>query len=427
VNLTTISDPAAERAVIGAILAENSCYFRIDLKDTEFFSDSNRLIYRVIGEMLSKNKIVDMLTLCGNLEDNGKMGDAGGVSAVSSIGDDLPNPSAVSHYAEIVRNCAIRRNIQTLGAKAIQLANNASADEALDTTQRLLSDIASNRSGEHLPEWAECVDDLLNDIIRRAKSSNRKLRTGLDGLDRILHGFHDGEMVIAAARPGVGKTALCADVAVRACIEGRRVVMFSAEMTRESIVGRVLAHQAKVDNWRVQSAQVTDEEIRDLVRAADETRGYKLWIDARSRDAMKIRSRCRQLDLMGGIDLIIVDYLQRIRPHVRVGSREQEVAVVSSGLKDIATDMGLPMLVACQLNRSIEHRQDQKPALSDLRESGAIEQDADTVIGLSTTDDGEARIVTANVLKQRNGPLGECKLVYLPKWNQFKDYKDDAQ
>ena len=418
----TFSDPYAERAVLAAILSDSSAWFKIELLPEDFHDDRHRAIFSAIKEMFGKHKSVDEISLVGHFSETNSTDAAGGVAYIAGLSDGLANPGGITGYAEIVKNNATKRRLHTLGLQLIEGLADATADESLDFVQKQVGEISSGRDSDALVPWRELVDREVGEIIRRSKETKHRIATGLSGLDDILHGFHAGEMVIAAARPGVGKTALATALAINACSLGYSVLLFSAEMTRGQIVGRVLTNQSKIANWRVQRAQIVESEVPRLIEAADGSRDFNLWIDSRSRNVARMRSRSRQIKFQHGVDLIIVDYLQRVRPEVSNRNREREVAEVSGGLKDIALDLDVPVFVACQLNREVEKRTDAKPQLSDLRESGAIEQDADTVLGLSTPDQGDERIVTVGVLKQRNGALGECKLAYYPAMNRFVDY-----
>lgn len=432
-------DLDAERSVLGGVLLDNE---KLDdvadiIVAADFYRPTHQVVYAAMLAMAEKNEPIDLVTLSAWLERSGKLGDAGGEDYIASLDANVPATANLSRYANIVRALSVKRRLLAAGQRIIRLAQGpGSADDILDAAEgEVLAVAEQGASSGNIETIGRLIKPVFDEIERDHDNpaAVTGLRTGFAGLDFATTGFHGGELIIIAGRPGQGKTGFAMNIAANVSVNGpsdglRTSAVFSLEMTERKLIKRLFGSGAEVNGQRIRSGRLLDSDWPKLARAADRLFDAKLVIDDRSAlTVMQLRTSCRRMRRRyPDLALIVVDYLQLMTGSGRAGQREQEVADISHGLKGIAKDLDLPVLALAQLNRSNERREDKRPTLSDIRESGAIEQDADLIIAMhrpelyskKPEDKGTAE---ACVLKQRDGPTGTIRLAFRAEWTRFDD------
>ncbi len=432
----------AERAVLGSILIDNLSLATVApiLKESDFFLDTHRRIYRAIAELSARSSVIDLVTVREELDREGALDRAGGQAYLAALIDGIPDVANVEHYARIVKEKSTLRRLAALGQK---LAREGSAAErpALDvlgTATAEIFEIAQDSARGGFALLGKVAED---NLLRLEEAAGRRgmltgLPTGFRELDRLTSGLQKGELVIIAARPSVGKTSFALNIAQHVAIqEARTVGFFSLEMSKEALGLRVLCSEAAVDSKKIRDGYGSKSDFEQLVLAQTRIAGSRFYIDDSSSLAVpEMRAKCQRLKREHGLDLVVVDYLQLMAGHGRIENRTQEVSQISRGLKLLAKDLNTPVVALSQLSRQTERRtgDQRKPQLADLRDSGSIEQDADVVIFLYREEmyDRETdRKNLADVIlaKQRNGPTDEFTLVFLHEQTTFRDYSPVAE
>ena len=429
----------AERCVIGAILQENSylhAVIEIGLKPEDFFLDQHRLMFETILEMDAASTPPDSLTLPEFLTRKGRLEAAGGIAYVAAITDGVPRVINVEHYARIVKEKSLLRSLAHT-TNAIQqraIAGEEDADTLLDQAESSLFALADERVRTGFVGVKELVRDnyaRLEQIFTEGRSITG-LATGYSKLDERTSGLQPSELIILAARPSMGKTALALNLAQNIAVGGGQpVAVFSLEMSKESLLMRMLASQGRIDSHKFRTGHLGREDWRRITDALGELGEAPLWIDdSGSASVIEMGAKCRRLAKDKNLKLVIVDYLQLVHARGRFGSRNEEVASISRGLKALAKELKVPVLCLSQLTRAPE-REDRRPQLSDLRESGAIEQDADVVMfihrpnafkpDLPEEERNKSEVIIA---KQRNGPTDKLNFVFLNSFTRFEQGPD---
>jgi len=439
----------AERAVLGAILADANCFYRVvDLIGVEdFYNDAHRAIFEAFARLAGESRDIDLVTTADQLQRSGTLDAAGGFAYLAGLGDDLPDPSSVEHYAGIVRERAVKRGLLRISQQLMSMCarEEGEAMDALDRAETEILAIAERAVRGGLVRVGDLVRDEVAHIekVSSSRAPFTGIETGFYRLDELTSGLQKQDLVILAARPGVGKTAMALNVAAHAALRGNlKVAVFSLEMSAAALVRRLLASEARINLKRLQRGLLSKSVDRTnphqsasdwerLAEAADRLAESQLWIDdTPGVSILELRGKARRLALEHGLDLVVVDYLQLMSAGVQAENRTQEVSAISRGLKAVAKQLDVPMLVLSQLSRNPERRGDQRPQLSDLRESGSIEQDADVVVfinrknpALRAPDDEEEDLRLAEIIiaKQRNGPTDLFKLVYQEEWTRFEN------
>lgn len=436
------SDHAAERAVLGAILSEPSTLGDVAgvLDAGDFDLPAHRVIFAACLEMAEAGKELDQLTLSAALRSSGKLTEAGGPAYLSKLQGEAYTTSNAVIYAKLVKAASIKR--QVLGAcrdlAALSVEPSTESDDLLDEAQRRMFALAERRGGSGLVPMREVLDQTfeLIDKIRESGGGLSGLSTGFVDLDHMLTGLHPGELVILAARPGVGKTALALNMAAHVAIKSKvGVAFFSMEMPNEQLAMRLLAAETRVDLRRIREGSLSSAHMEKIGHAAERLFAASLFVDdSGALSSFDLRTKVRRLqnrlstmDPPVNLGLVVIDYLQLMHQRGRAESRHQEVQEISRSLKALAKELSLPIVALSQLNRKVEERRGKngKPMLSDLRESGAIEQDADVVMFVhkeqaSGDDDGAQDEIELIVAKQRNGPTGVVPLVFLGDCTRFE-------
>lgn len=442
------ANEAAERAVLGAVLADANCFYRVvdTINADDFYSDANRLVFDAFRQLAGDNRDIDLLTATDQLERSGTLASAGGVAYVASLAEGLPDPANVEHYAAILRERSVKRNLLRISQELMAACarDEGEAMDALDAAETQILSIAERAMRGGLQPVGKLAHEEVAHIERVSKSNApyTGIETGYYRLDELTSGLQKQDLVILAARPGVGKTALALNIASHCAVKGGlKVAVFSLEMSAVALVRRLLAAEARINVKRltrgllsksVDSRQEASDWQR-LAEAADRLAEAPLWIDDTAGiSILELRGKCRRMLMEHGLDLVVVDYLQLMSSGMRAENRTQEVSAISRGLKAVAKQLNVPLLVLSQLSRNPERRGDQRPQLSDLRESGSIEQDADVVMfinrknralqaGDAGEDEEDWRLAEIIIAKQRNGPTDLFKLVFLEEFTRFEN------
>jgi len=432
----------AERSILGAILLDNHALNAAieKIRSEDFFLSQHRQIFERMIQLGEKQQAIDVVTLMEDLSRRGELEAAGGIAYLSQLADGLPRVTNVEHYARIVKEKAVLRSL-IFSASAIQeqaLAAGDDADVILDRAESVIFQLAEDRVKVGLIGVKELVRDNY-ERLEKIFSEGRRitgLTTGYPGLDNETAGLQPSELIILAARPSMGKTALALNISENVALRLREpVAVFSLEMSKESLLLRLLASEARVDAHKFRTGHMNRDDWGKVTGALTDLADAPLWIDdSASSTVMEIGAKARRLKRDRGLSLLVVDYLQLVVPtHMGRGTnRQEEVSSISRGLKGLAKELKVPVLVLSQLTRAPE-RDDRKPQLSDLRESGAIEQDADVVLfinrpnfyktDLPEEDRAKAELIIA---KQRNGPTGSMNFVFLARHTRFEEAAPDA-
>ena len=437
----------AERAVLGAVLADANCFYRIvdTVRVDDFYGDAHRAIFEAFTRLAADNRDIDLLTATDQLERSGTLTVAGGVAYVASLAEGLPDPANVEHYAAIVRERAVKRELLKISQELMATCarDEGEAMDALDAAETQILSIAERAMRGGLQPVGKLVHEEVAHIERVSKSSApyTGIETGYYRLDELTSGLQKQDLVILAARPGVGKTALALNIAAHCAIRsGMKVAVFSLEMSAVALTRRLLAAEARINLKRLARGLLSKtadsrQEASDwqrLAEAADRLADASLWVDDTAGiSVLELRGKCRRMMMEHGLDLVVVDYLQLMSSGTKAENRTQEVSAITRGLKAVAKQLNVPLLVLSQLSRNPERRGDQRPQLSDLRESGSIEQDADVVIfinrknralqGGPEDEEEDWRLADIIIAKQRNGPTDTFRLVFLEEFTRFEN------
>jgi replicative DNA helicase len=425
----------AERCVLGSMLRENTVIGDVVqiVREEHFYADAHQKIYRGIVTIRDRGQPVDLVILAEWLREQKLIEDIGGYAYLADLWDAAPTAANAEHYARIVRDKAVTRELIHVGTEILRDAYDQvmPADELLESAERKVFDIAEmGITGQTctLQQAINMAYDRIDSRAERGHLSISGLPTGYADLDELTAGLQNSELVIIAARPSVGKTAFALNIARHLVVEDHQPVLFvSLEQSRIELAERLLCCQAKIDSHKLRTNFLSSDDMDRLMGAADVLRAAKLYIDdTPGLGMLRIAANARRLKLRNDIKAVIVDYLQLIDPDNRRDNRQEQVAAISRRLKFMARDLKIPVIALAQLNRASEDRQDHKPRLADLRESGSIEQDADTVMLLHRPElyDQAAQpgTIEIQIAKQRNGPTGEVTLAYLKQFMRFEDF-----
>ncbi|HEX5215500.1 MAG TPA: replicative DNA helicase [Vicinamibacterales bacterium] len=428
----------AEKSVLGAILINNTTFNQAaEVVDSlDFFRDAHRRIWEKMVALTDRSEPVDLVTLKDELTRSGELDEVGGPAYISALTDGVPRSANVEYYAKIVKEkSTLRRLIQASNDVLVRAYDaEEDADNLLDEAERAIFQIADNRMRAGFIRVGELVDSgyQLIEQLQQHKGLVTGVPSGFVDLDEMTSGFQKSDLVIVAARPAMGKTSFVLNMALHAGIEaGKTVGMFSLEMSKEQLFMRMLTSEARVDQHRFRGGFLGEQDYARLVDAFARLHDAKVYIDdTPSVGILEMRAKTRRLKLEHGLDMIIVDYLQLMQGRGRFDNRQQELAQISRSLKILAKELGIPIIALSQLSRAPETRGDHRPQLSDLRESGALEQDADVVMFIFREDmyqqDGDRRPEaegTAEIIigKQRNGPTGTVRLAFLKQYTKFEN------
>jgi replicative DNA helicase len=429
----------AEQSVLGAIILDNEALSRAveSLSPEDFYKETHRRLYGAMLSLYEKNEPVDIVTLTDYLRRSNEIDAVGGVSYLSFLANGVPTSANIKYHAKIVREKALLR---ALIRTATQIATdvyeeNRDADEMVDHAERLIFDIADRRTKTSFASMREVIKDTFKMIehLYDRKEAITGTPSGFKDLDEMTSGFQPGDLIIVGARPGMGKTAFALNIAQHVAIEMKEpIAIFSLEMSKEQLAMRMLCAESLVDSSHVRKGFISKQDWPKLTNAAGRLAAAPVFIDDSSAiTVLEIRAKSRRLKMEhGGLSLIVVDYLQLMRSRGTFERREQEISEISRSLKALAKELKVPVIALSQLNRAVESRGEKKPNVADLRESGAIEQDADLIIFLyrdevynknNPSNKGKAEVIIA---KQRNGPTGTVNLTFLGDSTRFVDFSN---
>ncbi len=430
----------AEQSVIGSMIIDKSAIAQVAEKLTEddFYRDGHKIIYKAIFEMFKNDMAVDLVTLLEYLKSTDQLEKAGGVTYITEVSSSVPTTANLSSYIKIVEEKSILRRLIKASTAIIEDSYNkqGEVEGVLDLAEKKIFDIAEKRSTSDFESLSDVLERGFLEIERlfNNKGQITGVPSGFTDLDAKTSGFQKGDMVLIAARPSMGKTTFALNIAENAALrEGKSVVIFSLEMPKEQLAYKLLCSEANVDMFKLRTGNLDDKDWENIARATGPLSKAKIYIDDTAGvTVMEMRSKCRRLKMEYGIDLILIDYLQ-LMSGSSSENRQQEVSEISRSIKALAKEMECPVIALSQLSRAPEQRADHRPMLSDLRESGSIEQDADLVMFLyrdeyynkETEDKNMAECIVA---KHRNGPVGTVKMAFLGALSKFGDldviYKD---
>jgi replicative DNA helicase len=431
---TLPSNLEAERSILGAILLDDKAIYTVleSLRPEDFYLEGHRRIFHKMFAMVAASRAIDLITLKNELQRTDELESSGGAAYLASLTDGMPRAVNIEHYAKIVKEkSTLRRLIQVSNDIMVRsYQDEETAEEILEGVEKAILDIADQRfRGSFTP-----IDPLVSAVYKQIEEvSNRKslitgLETGFQELDRITSGLHPSDLIIVAARPGLGKTSLCLNIAQHAATRNHQNVgIFSLEMSKEQLVKRLLCAEAEVDSQKVNTGYLNKDDWIRLGRAAGQLSQSHIYIDdTAGLSVVEMRSKARRLCMERPVHLFIVDYLQLMSGGgTRYENRTQEISTISRGLKVLAKELNVPVIAVSQLSRAVESRRgDHRPQLSDLRESGSIEQDADIVLFIyreETFNPTEENSGIAELIlgKQRNGPTGSFQLAFVKQYTKF--------
>jgi replicative DNA helicase len=424
----------AERTVLGAVLVDNAAFNSAAeiLTREDFYRESHRRIFDAMAALAERSQPIDLVTLKDELNRGAALEAVGGAAYLASLLDGVPRMTSVEPWSRIIKEKAVLRNLIHAGNRIVQSCYEAEEDAAvlLDRAEKSIFDIAERRIRQGFVGIREIVKESFRTIDQLSQSQDlvTGLPTGFVDLDEKTSGLQKGDLVIIAARPAMGKTSLCLNIAQNASRKtGETVGIFSLEMAKEQLVLRMLCSDARVDAHRLRTGTLQEKDWARLAKAYADLSASKIFIDDSAMlTPLEIRAKARRLKAEHGLALIVVDYLQLVSAGGRQENRQQEIAAVSRSLKGLSKELSVPVVALSQLSRAPEARTEKRPQLSDLRESGAIEQDADIVMFIYREEEyrpteenrGIAEIIIG---KQRNGPTGTVKLAFIREFTRFEN------
>ena len=430
----------AEAAVLGGILLDNTALDRVaeQLVAEDFYREAHRKIFRAAAGLSQRSEPIDLLTLTEALKSHGELGEVGGAGYVSELADRALSTANIEYHARIVREKAILRGLITTASEIVARGYEAREEVArfVDEAEQAIYQIGEKKTRASFTRVGDMITDTFRQIelLYERKEMVTGVPTGFTDLDRMTAGLQPSDLIIVAGRPSMGKTSFCLNIAEYVAIEkGIGVAVFSLEMSKEQLVLRMLCSQARVDLGKVRNGFLAQKDFPRLAEAAGRIHDAPIYVDdTPALSGLELRAKARRLKRLkeANLGLVIVDYLQLMRGSgTREESREQEISQISAGLKALAKELRLPVIALSQLNRQVENRSPPKPRMADLRESGAIEQDADLIAFIyrdevynpQSRDQGVAEIIVA---KQRNGPIGDVRLAFRSEYTRFENLEE---
>lgn len=428
----------AEMSILGGVLLENDAINRVldILLPEDFYRESHRKIMRAMIELNEHREPCDLITLTTTLKKRGELEEVGGGAYLATLVDYVPTAANIAYYSRIVKEKAIARNLINAATEIVTDGYDEQADieELLDKAQKTIFDLSENKIKTPYHQLNAILKDSIKYIeeLFEKKDHVTGVPTGFLDLDQKTAGFQRGDLIIIAGRPSMGKTAFALNIAQYASVHAEPrhpVAVFSLEMGKEQLVTRLLCSEARVDAGRLRTGHLIDGEWEKIMKGAERLYDAKIFIDdTPAISVLEMRAKARRLKAEHGIGMIVVDYLQLMRGSGAPESRQQEISEISRSLKALAKELSVPVVALSQLNRGLESRTDKRPMMSDLRESGAIEQDADVIMFVYRDEvynkenpdvKGKAEIIIG---KQRNGPIGTVELTFLGEYTRFENH-----
>ncbi|MFZ7133485.1 MAG: replicative DNA helicase [Eubacteriales bacterium] len=425
----------AEQSVIGSMLLSKDAILsatEIISRSEMFYDPQHMAIFQGIVDLFKENKPVDLITLSNKLSDTNSLEKVGGVNYLTELVNSVPSSSNVKYYCKIVQEKALLRELIQISGNIINDCYQTAKDttEVLELAEKQIFDLSQKQSRGDFVHIQQALVNTLERIeeVQKNNSNITGVSTGFRDLDNITAGLQKSDLILIAARPSMGKTALALNIAQNAAVKSKKsVAIFSLEMSKELLTQRMLCSEAHIDSQKLRTGALGDNDWKKLAYASSILSNSKIFIDdTPGVTIMEMRSKARRLKLEHGLDLILIDYLQLMEGTRRIENRQQEISEISRSLKALAREMNCPVVALSQLSRAPDARADHKPVLSDLRESGAIEQDADVVMLLFrnyyyTKDPADKVTAELNIAKQRNGATRNIELAWLEEYTQFAD------
>lgn len=421
----------AEKSVLGSMMIDKNVIAQtVEILSAEdFYRDAHKYIFKSIVEMYQRDEPIDEITLLEHLKSTDRLEKSGGISYITEIGSSVLTTANVKSYIKIVEDKATLRKLIDSSTKIIESCYNNQDDveKVIDVAEQKIFDLAEKKSSSDFEPLSDILERGFEQIetLFNNKGEVTGVGSGFKDLDDLTSGFQKGDMILIAARPSMGKTTFALNIAEHAALrEGKSVVIFSLEMSKEQLAYKLLCSEANVDMLKLRTGNLEDKDWENIARASGPLSSAKIYIDDTAGvSIMEMRSKCRRLKIEYGIDLILIDYLQLMSGSGEE-SRQQEVSEISRNIKAIAKEMQCPVIALSQLSRAPEQRADHRPMLSDLRESGSIEQDADLVMFLYrdeyyNKETEEKNVAECIIAKQRNGPVGNVKLAWIGQFSKF--------
>lgn len=426
----------AEQSVLGAMIISKDAIAEATqiLLGTDFYREAHRITFSVMVDIFSRNEPVDLITVTEQLRKNNQLEKVGGITFLTTLANSVPTAANIAYHAKIVKEKSQLRSLINTATTiaALGYEDDEDVDALLDKSEKMILDVASNRTvGDFIPIKTILLDTFSKiEQMHEAKGGITGLSTGFKDLDKLTSGFQTSDLILVAARPSMGKTAFTLNIATHAAIHSKEpVAFFSLEMSKEQLVQRMLCSEGAIDSQRMRTGGLVDDDWQRLISAADRLSSAPIFIDdTPGISIMELRSKARRLKLEKGLSLIIIDYLQLMqgRGNGKGDNRQQEISEISRSLKALARELNVPVVALSQLSRSVESRQIKRPMLSDLRESGSLEQDADIVMFLYREDyydpDTENKNITDVIIaKHRNGPVDTIQLYFQKEFTRFRN------
>ena len=434
----------AEQALLGCLLLDPRIQFEIvaTISEDDFYAESHKYIFSAMAELVSRNQTVDFVTLTDILEKNGTLANAGGAEYIQELTSVMPSSANYQRYFDIVsRDSTLRKLIRGSADIIDQCMESTSKSDALDYAEKTIFDISKASDTSELTKISSIVPTVMSklDALTKDKSLAKGIRTKYRGLDNILNGLHGSDLIVLAARPGAGKTSLAMNIVENVALQGYSCAVFSLEMSKEQLTQRMMCSVAEVNMSNAMKGNMTQTEWLKIAKAKELLSTAKIYIDDKALiKPQEVLSRCRRLKAKGGLDLVVIDYIQLMNSATsrQNENRQQEISDITRNLKIMAKELNVPVIALSQLSRAVETNK-RRPQLSDLRESGAIEQDADIVIFIhspektATKKELEEGKVQQNVMeimieKHRNGPTGLVKLYFKQECTKFLNYNEET-
>lgn len=426
----------AERSVLGGMLLDNQAVHQVleILDGDDFYSSGHRKIFQSIIDLTERNEPADLITLSNLLKDRSHLESIGGAAYLGSLADAVPSAANIAYYSKIVKEKSVLRKLisATTNILSRTYENATDIDGIIDEAEYSIFQISENKIRQTFFPIREIIKDSFRTIERlfEKKSLITGVPTGFEELDRLTSGFQRSELIIIAGRPSMGKTAFALNIAQHAAIEmDVPVAVFSLEMSKEQLAMRMLSSEARVDAQRLRKGFLGETDWPRLTTAAGSLSEAKIFIDDTAAiTVLEMKAKARRLKAEKGLGMVVLDYLQLMKGREQSPSREQEISEISRSLKALAKELNVPVVALSQLNRQVEARSDRRPQMADLRESGAIEQDADVILFIyrdevynRSDDNPEKGIAEIIIGKQRNGPTGRIKLAFLKEFTRFEN------
>lgn len=436
----------AEKAVLGGLMLETERFDSVILKISykDFHGKDHQLIFESMGELINENKPLDPLTVSEKLDSKNLLNKIGGKDYLISLATETPTAANLEAYAEIIRQRSVARQLMKANSEIAELINNPQGMDGfslLDEAERKIFSLndEANRSQSNILSMKELIPRSIDRLHQLAESGSKLLgsSTGFKAIDNKLQGLQDGDLIVVAGRPSMGKTAFAMNVAENVLVENDEntgaVLVFSLEMPAESLTTRLLSGMSRLDQQDVRSGKLDNKQVTQVVEQSKKLRELPLYIDDSSLlSPMELRARARRINRQepNGLSLIVVDYLQLMQIPGSLENRVNQISEISRSLKSLAKELNVPVIALSQLNRAVEQRTDKRPMMADLRDSGAIEQDADVILFIYrdevyNEDSEEGNKAEIIIGKQRNGPIGKTNLTFLKQYARFEDFVPD--